>query len=130
MKAFRIWLLKRQVKRYRKALQAVLEQHKQVVGERDALAAHIERLREIHSHPFWGTADHWSQEEKAFSERPATSLAKRDAEINAEALELAAEAMAMAGHGPGVIKDLRDLAAGREDSNKLVDNAEAGDAGN
>lgn len=59
----------------------------------------------------------------------ASRLEKERDEAAAGALAVAAEAMAMAGHGPRVIKDLRDLAAGREEPDKPVDKAEAGDAG-
>lgn len=56
-------------------------------------------------------------------------VGKERDEAAAGALAVAAETMAMAGHGPRVIKDLRDLAAGREEPDKPVDKAEAGDAG-
>lgn len=107
-------------------LRAVRANRNRLVGkllgrkqERDALAAHqADLVRELSAcqsvlfslaHDGKVTPEYASDAKSVLKRTEAVSLARRDARVAADAIGTAAEAMAMGGHQPWVIKDMRDL---------------------
>ena len=84
--------LKPHIRITEEVLRAMLDQHKTVTNERDALAAHVEALRKSGNRAIcYGgneSSDDWHE---VVSQSPTTSLARRDLIKQAEALELAVE---------------------------------------
>ncbi len=104
--------LKPHIRITEEVLRAMLDQHKTVTNERDALAAHVEALRKSGNRAIcYGgneSSDDWHE---VVSQSPTTSLARRDLIKQAEALEYMANEFDEQGEYRGYASQLEQRAA-------------------